>query len=72
MAKRRTPDTMDPPVVDDGGSEESVKRPRNFLAVLACETCRSKKTRCDEDRPKCGLCKSLGVECNYGERRLTK
>ncbi|KAH2026988.1 hypothetical protein KXV65_006945, partial [Aspergillus fumigatus] len=38
----------------------------------ACETCRLKKTRCDESRPKCGLCKSLGLECVYNERKSSK
>ncbi|KAH2084329.1 C6 finger domain-containing protein, putative [Aspergillus fumigatus Z5] len=49
----------------------SVKKPRNFIAT-ACETCRLKKTRCDESRPKCGLCKSLGLECVYNERKSSK
>ncbi|KAJ5619017.1 hypothetical protein N7510_003001 [Penicillium lagena] len=48
------------------------KRPRNFIASVACETCRLKKTRCDESRPKCGLCKSLGLECVYKERKSSK
>ncbi|KAL4911033.1 hypothetical protein BDW74DRAFT_142303 [Aspergillus multicolor] len=51
-----------------GGS----KKPRNFIATVACETCRLKKTRCDESRPKCGLCKSLGLECVYNERKTSK
>lgn len=38
----------------------------------ACETCRLKKTRCDESRPRCGLCKSLGLECVYNERKSSK
>ncbi|KAL4894110.1 hypothetical protein BDV59DRAFT_21924 [Aspergillus ambiguus] len=48
------------------------KKPRNFIATVACETCRLKKTRCDESRPKCGLCKSLGLECVYNERKSSK
>ncbi|PYI24913.1 C6 finger domain protein [Aspergillus indologenus CBS 114.80] len=50
----------------------SVKKPRNFIATVACENCRLKKTRCDESRPKCGLCKSLGLECVYNERKTSK
>ncbi|OCK74871.1 putative C6 finger domain protein [Lepidopterella palustris CBS 459.81] len=49
-----------------------LKRPRSFMATLACETCRIKKTRCDEDRPRCGLCKALDLPCNYPEARITK
>ncbi|KAJ5908445.1 hypothetical protein N7495_001127 [Penicillium taxi] len=48
------------------------KKPRNFIATVACETCRLKKTRCDESRPKCGLCKSLGLDCVYNERKTSK
>ncbi|EPS29459.1 hypothetical protein PDE_04408 [Penicillium oxalicum 114-2] len=48
------------------------KKPRNFIATVACETCRLKKTRCDESRPKCGLCKTLGLDCVYNERKSSK
>ncbi|PYH97498.1 C6 finger domain protein [Aspergillus ellipticus CBS 707.79] len=48
------------------------KKPRNFIATVACENCRLKKTRCDESRPKCGLCKSLGLDCVYNERKTSK
>ncbi|KAL4940758.1 hypothetical protein BDV06DRAFT_15640 [Aspergillus oleicola] len=58
------------PTPDQGSS--SSKKPRNFIATVACETCRLKKTRCDESRPKCGLCKSLGLECVYNERKTSK
>jgi hypothetical protein len=47
------------------------KRQRNFIARQACEACRLKKTRCDEDVP-CSLCRSLGIECTYAERKPTK
>ncbi|ETI28397.1 hypothetical protein G647_00846 [Cladophialophora carrionii CBS 160.54] len=47
------------------------KRQRNFIARQACEACRLKKTRCDEDVP-CRLCRSLGIECTYAERKPTK
>lgn len=39
--------------------------------IQACQACRAKKTRCDEDLP-CSLCKTLGIECNYAERKPTK
>ncbi|EXJ95566.1 hypothetical protein A1O1_00688 [Capronia coronata CBS 617.96] len=47
------------------------KRQRTFIARQACEACRAKKTRCDEDMP-CSLCRSLGIECTYAERKPTK
>ncbi|OKL64275.1 hypothetical protein UA08_00234 [Talaromyces atroroseus] len=43
-----------------------------YLTIHACENCRLKKTRCDESRPKCGLCKALNLECVYSERKLSK
>ncbi|KAJ5343130.1 uncharacterized protein N7506_002954 [Penicillium brevicompactum] len=49
---------------EHGQSSGQSKKPRNFIATVACETCRLKKTRCDESRPRCGLCKSLGLECS--------
>ncbi|KAM6536034.1 hypothetical protein FALCPG4_005554 [Fusarium falciforme] len=47
------------------------KRPRSFLARQACENCRLKKTRCDEDVP-CGQCQAAGVECRYANRKPTR
>ncbi|EHY58260.1 hypothetical protein HRR83_004882 [Exophiala dermatitidis] len=47
------------------------KRQRTFIARQACEACRAKKTRCDEDMP-CSLCRTLGIECTYAERKPTK
>ncbi|CAI7660780.1 unnamed protein product [Penicillium bialowiezense] len=57
---------------EHGQSSGQSKKPRNFIATVACETCRLKKTRCDESRPRCGLCKSLGLECVYNERKSSK
>lgn len=41
----------------DGADEEElngdgIKKPRTFMATLACDACRLKKVRCNEDRPK--------------------
>ncbi|KAJ5995018.1 hypothetical protein N7481_001995 [Penicillium waksmanii] len=64
-----SPDEREPtPPSGPSGS----KKPRNFIATVACETCRLKKTRCDESRPRCGLCKTLGLECVYNERKSSK
>ncbi|KAL2827205.1 hypothetical protein BDW59DRAFT_144410 [Aspergillus cavernicola] len=60
------------PTPDHQQSFSSSKKARNFIATVACETCRLKKTRCDESRPRCGLCKSLGLECIYNERKTSK
>lgn len=45
---------------------------RAALAAQACETCRSRKVKCDELRPRCSNCTRLGVECNYREPKPTK
>ncbi|KAK3717933.1 hypothetical protein LTR37_005359 [Vermiconidia calcicola] len=36
-------------------------------AIIACEICRSRKSRCDGGRPKCKLCTELNAECVYRE-----
>ena len=41
--------------------QKSRKRPR---AARACETCRAKKYKCDEDYP-CGQCRKLKANCVY-------
>lgn len=38
-------------------------------AVAACQLCRTRKTKCDNERPTCGSCVNAGVECLYqGEK----
>ncbi|KAG4442313.1 hypothetical protein IFR05_002237 [Cadophora sp. M221] len=45
---------------------------RGAIASQACETCRSRKQKCDEARPRCGLCKRINLECVYREPQPTK
>ncbi|KAL2867815.1 Zn(II)2Cys6 transcription factor [Aspergillus lucknowensis] len=52
-------------------TERPGKRRRQDVARQACERCRVKKTRCDEQFP-CGLCRSLGVECVYSYRKPSR
>ncbi|OAP63893.1 hypothetical protein AYL99_03120 [Fonsecaea erecta] len=56
---------------DDENNNRPAKRPRNFIARQACERCRARKTRCDQETP-CSLCKNLGVHCVYTERKPTR
>jgi hypothetical protein len=35
--------------------------------MAQCEICRSRKSRCDGNKPKCKLCTELGAECIYRE-----
>jgi hypothetical protein len=41
-------------------------------ALQACQICRARKTKCDNERPNCGSCEALGVECNYNEAPASK
>ncbi|KAJ2902733.1 hypothetical protein MKZ38_000159 [Zalerion maritima] len=34
-------------------------------AVAACQTCRQRKTKCDNVRPRCGFCQGSGAQCVY-------
>ncbi|KAF4550695.1 Fungal Zn(2)-Cys(6) binuclear cluster domain-containing protein 6 [Elsinoe fawcettii] len=56
----------------DESPGDSSRRDRAAIAAQACQTCRSRKSKCDEQRPKCGLCTRLGVECVYREPQPTK
>ncbi|KAF5237816.1 hypothetical protein FAUST_5865 [Fusarium austroamericanum] len=47
-------------------TEIGVDYPRR-RATIACEVCRSRKSRCDGTKPKCKLCTELGAECIYRE-----
>ncbi|OCL05195.1 hypothetical protein AOQ84DRAFT_299382 [Glonium stellatum] len=52
--------------------DNNQRRERAVIAAQACETCRSRKSKCDEQRPKCGLCQRLNVDCKYREPQPTK
>ncbi|KXJ85817.1 hypothetical protein Micbo1qcDRAFT_47442 [Microdochium bolleyi] len=47
-------------------TDATVDYPRR-RATIACEVCRSRKSRCDGTKPKCKLCLELGAECIYRE-----
>jgi hypothetical protein len=32
-------------------------------AVVACQVCRARRTKCDQKRPVCSFCESVGAEC---------
>jgi Fungal Zn(2)-Cys(6) binuclear cluster domain len=46
---------------NDGGKTLPTRR----RALQACEACRAKKSKCDNERPSCGSCIQHGVECIY-------
>ncbi|KAK6514764.1 hypothetical protein TWF506_007126 [Arthrobotrys conoides] len=62
-------DTSSP---DPGSASTIPSRARPFIASQACDQCRSKKTKCDEDRPRCSTCSRNGLDCHYAETKPTK
>ncbi|KAK1147069.1 Zcf27p [Aspergillus melleus] len=32
-------------------------------AVIACQVCRVRRTKCDQKKPRCSFCESIGAEC---------
>ncbi|KAI5363550.1 putative zn(2)-C6 fungal-type DNA-binding domain-containing protein [Septoria linicola] len=49
-----------------GLMSEPLDYPRR-RATIACEICRSRKSKCNGARPKCKLCTELNAECVYRE-----
>ncbi|KAK9314250.1 hypothetical protein V1522DRAFT_459079 [Lipomyces starkeyi] len=49
--------------------DDRVDYPRR-RAIIACEVCRARKSKCDGAQPKCRLCNDLNAECVYRERGL--
>ncbi|KFY19593.1 hypothetical protein V491_04344 [Pseudogymnoascus sp. VKM F-3775] len=44
-------------------SRASAAYPRK-RAVTACQVCRARRTKCDQKKPSCSFCASIGAECN--------
>lgn len=53
-------------------SQSSQRKERGAIAAQACDTCRSRKQKCDEQRPKCSTCQKFNLDCNYREPQPTK
>lgn len=47
-------------------ADRAVTYPRK-RALIACEICRRRKTKCDNVRPTCGGCRDLEIECVYAD-----
>ncbi|KAI0882752.1 uncharacterized protein GGS22DRAFT_40096 [Annulohypoxylon maeteangense] len=48
------------------------RKERGAIAAQACESCRQRKQRCSEERPKCATCQRMNLECKYREPQPTK
>lgn len=67
--KRAYPGTITAPATnasDDRPPRDlsRINYPKKRVSV-ACELCRSRKTRCDAKKPSCSFCSQTGVPCNY-------
>ncbi|KAF8471227.1 hypothetical protein BDZ91DRAFT_517887 [Kalaharituber pfeilii] len=52
-------------------SRAAVSYPRK-RAIAACQVCRGRKTKCDNERPSCGFCRQAGAICVYeGDKQAT-
>jgi hypothetical protein len=38
-------------------------------SVMACNVCRSRKSKCDSGRPSCSFCLQAGITCVYEDQR---
>ena len=56
----------------ESGRMSSAKDYPRRRALQACQICRARKTKCDNERPSCGSCDALGVECSYNEAPASK
>ncbi|KAG5816046.1 hypothetical protein H9Q74_006127 [Fusarium xylarioides] len=50
----------------------TTNNPSRRQALNACEACRKRKTKCEEQKPACARCTRLGLECMYIETVAAK
>ncbi|KAH1976469.1 hypothetical protein KXW88_008978 [Aspergillus fumigatus] len=55
------------PIMETPSDQLSLQGPpgKRRRVALACDVCRTRKSRCDGIRPQCSMCKDLGFECAY-------
>nr|CAG8488052.1 532_t:CDS:2 [Entrophospora candida] len=46
--------------------------PKRVKLVSTCDICKSRKVKCDKERPECGTCKRTNRKCSYNYAQLTK
>lgn len=54
------------------GDDEELERPakRRARSAVACQRCKSRKQRCDNEYPSCSNCLSAGEVCQYGVKQV--
>ncbi|KAH8895560.1 hypothetical protein GQ53DRAFT_820385 [Thozetella sp. PMI_491] len=50
------------------GEEPQASSKQRRMLSKACESCKSRKSRCNSKRPQCDTCRKKGVTCVYRER----
>ena len=63
--ERQSPSLLAPPAKKRDANSEGKSMPPRRRALQACEACRAKKSKCDNERPSCGSCVQHNVECVY-------
>ncbi|CAK7237602.1 hypothetical protein SBRCBS47491_010039 [Sporothrix bragantina] len=58
------PVALPAPVTAPIHAPQATNYPKKRVSV-ACEVCRSRKTRCDAARPACAFCSQIGAQCVY-------
>ncbi|KJR86098.1 uncharacterized protein SPSK_02284 [Sporothrix schenckii 1099-18] len=53
-----------PPTIPISNPTVQTNYPKKRVSV-ACEVCRTRKTRCDAGRPACSFCAQIGAQCIY-------
>ena len=48
---------------DDANGDEPVSKDAAVTKIPACQRCRVKKIKCDQNFPKCLKCAKIGAEC---------
>lgn len=53
--------------VSDDTAQDIAQAPasKRRRVAVACDACRTRKSRCDGNRPLCSLCRDLGFDCVY-------
>jgi hypothetical protein len=52
-------------LLDPTENDSTLAPSKRCRVAVACDACRTRKSRCDGARPQCSLCNDLGFECIY-------
>lgn len=48
-----------------GSNKRNIKGGKRNRLSYVCKPCRERKTKCDQEKPTCGRCRKLSIECKY-------